>query len=66
MTIVLLNTAVVGKVTAPLYRNGGESYSAYVFVKDAKGKANLVDSYIGTRSQCNKFRNAAMNNPSLQ
>jgi hypothetical protein len=60
MTVTFINTAVAGTLTAALYRNGGESYSVYVYQKNPKGKAVLVESYTGTRSECNKFRNAAL------
>lgn len=59
MSIVFINTATVGTLSAPLYRNGTEGYSVYVYDR-SKGKDTLVDSYTGTRAECNKFRNAAL------
>jgi len=60
MSIVFINTAVVGTLTAALYRNGGEGYSVYVYQKNLKGKATLIDSFTGSRADCNKFRNSAL------
>ncbi len=59
MSITFINVAVVGTISAVLYRNGGKDYSVYVYDR-SKGKSSLVDSYTGTRADCNKFRNAAL------
>jgi len=60
MSIVFLNTAVVGTVSAPLYRNGVEDYSVYIYQKNGRGNEVLVDQFTGSRADCNKFRNAAL------
>ena len=63
--VVFINTAVVGKVSAPLYRSA-DGFSTFIYIRNPKSKDLLVDKFSGTRADCNKFRNAAVKDPNLQ